>query len=119
MKTKYIAIKKHDEIPENPISLKKGELVHILRESDPAGDWPNWLFCSGEEKSGWVPMQIVSSEGDHGLLTEDYDATELPLEPGEIILGEKELNGWVWGVKARDSSKRGWAPLNCLEKVPY
>lgn len=114
--TNYRAVKSYDEAPDNPISLKAGEEVSILEESDPEGDWPNWLFCKVEGKEGWVPKQIIESRGEKGRILEDYYAREFNLAPGDIIIGEKELNGWVWGLKKGSSDSFGWAPLNCLEK---
>lgn len=33
------------------------------------------------------------------MALEDYDATEFELNIGEIIIEEKTLNGWIYGIK--------------------
>lgn len=113
----YRAVKNYDEAPENPIRLSAGETVEIKEESDPSGEWPNWLFCKGDCKEGWVPKQIIEASGEKGIVREHYDASEFNLVPGDIIVAEKELNGWVWGTKQNEPDRYGWAPLNCLERI--
>lgn len=113
----YRAVKSYDEAPDSPIRLSSGETVSVVEESDPAGDWPNWILCRCQCKEGWVPKQIIDVSGDAGIVRENYDATEFNLAPGDVIVAEKELNGWVWGTKQIEPDRYGWAPLNCLERV--
>ena len=50
-----IAVKTYDDAPENPIRLAAEESVEIHRESDPAGDRLDWLFCRSKGIEGWAP----------------------------------------------------------------
>ena len=114
---KLRVIKEYNDAPEKPIQIFKGEEFSITEESDPNGDWPNWLFCKRCNKEGWVPKQIISINGKLGVSKEDYSAKEFNLNVGEIIVSNRELNGWIWGYKESNSSELGWAPLNYLEQL--
>ncbi len=114
---KYIAVKDYREAPDYPIKLDIAEELQFIEESNPNGDWPNWVFCKGIDKEGWVPKQILQIEGTQVIALEKYDATEHNLEVGDIIAASKSLNGWVHGVKEGISEVVGWAPLNCLKQL--
>lgn len=114
---KYTVIKEYNDIPESPISIEKDEILEFVEESNPNGDWANWIYCRTDEKEGWVPKQILKLKNDKVVCLEDYIATEHILRVGEEIISERELNGWVWGYKSNDSTKYGWAPLNHLERM--
>ena len=114
---KYRALKKYNSAPDNPIEITKGEELLIFEESDPHGDWPNWLFCKGENKEGWVPKQIITIEGSKGISSENYTAIEMNLTLGDVIISSRELNGWIWGTKENEPDLFSWAPLDCLEVI--
>jgi len=114
---KYRVVKKYNDAPEFPIKIEKGETLHLIEESDAKGDWPNWLLCKGNNKEGWVPKQILTVEGNLVVVMEDYIATEHNLEIGDILIANKHLNGWLWGVKESVSNNFAWAPLNCLIEI--
>lgn len=116
---RYRVIKEYGDAPENPISISKGEDLDVLDESNPQGDWPNWILCSTGEREGWIPRQIVEIRGEKALVLEDYTAREHNLKTGDILFSEKELNGWIWGWKETEPGQWGWAPLNHLETVPF
>jgi len=112
----FRAIKEYSKSTADPIKLHAGDIVHCLEESDSMGDWPNWVLCKSNEAEGWVPAQILGREGDAASILEDYNAVEFDLSPGDVIIMEKELNGWIWGYKEGKPGIKAWAPLNCLEK---
>lgn len=115
---KYRVITSRKTEFENPIKLTKDERVLVLEESNQNGDWANWVNCRSSNNEGWVPRQILnpySALGVETSVTEDYDATEFDLEVDEILIMQKELNGWIWCYKDGNPNKMGWAPLNCIE----
>ena len=114
---KYRAVKAYTGAPENPIRIRNGEKLSFVKESNPDGDWPGWIYCTGEGKEGWVPRRILSPRDGGLTATADYDATEHELQPGDIFVADHQLNGWIWSVKQHEPGKWGWAPLNCLEKM--
>ena len=111
---KYKVIKARKSEFENPIKLKKNELVEIIEKSDSEGDWAGWVLCRTDDNEGWLPRQIVS---DDGYVNKDYDATEFDLELGEFLIEENKLNGWIYCYKETDVKRRAWAPLNHVELV--
>ena len=114
---KYRAIRAYCEAPSNPIMIIAGEKLAVIKESDSSGDWPDWVFCKGDGKEGWIPRQILTITGTEAVSSEDYCAREFNLSQGEILTAERLLNGWIWGAKETAPSDKGWAPLNCLEPV--
>ena len=113
----YIVIKSRHPDSQSFIVVTKGEPVMCREESDENGQWAGWIYCIGSKCEGWIPKQIIKSEGENGIILEDYDSTEFELEIDEIITSEKLLNGWIWGTKKNQSLVKGWAPLNHVELI--
>ncbi len=113
----YKVVKDYTDTPEKPIIIAKGEQLKVIEESDAQGDWPNWVFCRGKDKQGWVPKQILTIENDTATVLKDYRAIEHRLSVGELLVAEFELNGWIWCEKPSDKGMMGWSPLNHLERV--
>ncbi len=111
--SKYKVIKSRISDSENPIKLIVGESVKCIEESDPNGDWADWILCENSSTQGWIPIQIVEVSGHVGIITEEYSAIEFDIAVGEIIESTKVLNGWIWGRK-ENSPDEAWAPLNHL-----
>ncbi len=105
-----------DWVPETEtfIKLKAGERVVCKETSDPNGDWPNWVYCAAEHAEGWVPAQIIDRCGDEGIVSKAYDATELIVHKGDVVISDSSLNGWVFGYLEQTPEQLGWVPLNHL-----
>jgi len=101
----------------DPIKLVADEEVTCLEESDANGDWPNWTLCKNASKEGWVPSQIIRRDGMHGVILEDYDATEFSIEVGEVYISNKTLNGWIWGYREGRPNQLAWVPLNYVKLI--
>ena len=114
---KYRVIKEYRDAPRIPVRVVKGEKLTFIEESDPLGDWPNWVFCRGENKEGWIPNQILEISNGIAVCISDYSAREHNLSPGEILIMIDSLNGWIWCYKEKDKENPGWAPLNHLKKL--
>jgi hypothetical protein len=57
----------------------------------------------------------MTIEGASATMKRDYDATELTVNPGDVLQGELVESEWLLG---RDESGRlGWVPLNRVETV--
>ena len=115
--SEYIVTTDRKSEATHPIQLKKGEWVECVEESDESGHWAGWVYCTGADKEGWVPKQIIEKSEAKGYIIEDYDATEFDLKVGEIIVADKRLNGWVYGAKSDKPDLLAWAPLNHLKEV--
>lgn len=115
---KWIVIEKWNESCENPIILKKGDRVSLdwlVQEAD--AEWANWVWCtSTTQMTGWVPIQILkvltnnAGNTQEAIVTEDYSAYELSVERGDILLGDRILNGWLW-CRKKNLEQEGWVPL--------
>lgn len=67
------------------------------------------MRCNNRKNEGWAPKQIIKIIGNEGIVLEDYSANEMRIRKGEIVYGEKELNGWIWGTNSI-TKEAGWAP---------
>lgn len=115
----WIVTERHQSECPNPISFVKGTPLCVGRKY--AGDegWNDWYFCtvSGQEP-GWVPGLLIEwTDSTSGRANEDYTAKELDVDPGEILWGSKELNGWLWCARVSTIVEEGWVPLNCVRRV--
>ncbi|MCW8328834.1 hypothetical protein MD588_08430 [Photobacterium sp. SDRW27] len=113
---RYKVVKEYSDAPSNPIKVKKGEILQFIEESNPEGDWANWIFCKGKNKEGWVPKQILEIKDNHVTTLEDYHAIEHSLSVGEFLVAKSALNGWIWSAKCDTPEEFAWAPLNHLAK---
>ncbi|NEZ58136.1 SH3 domain-containing protein [Adonisia turfae] len=119
MRTKrYLVTQDHtSEYPE-PITFTKGAPLTVGERYEGSEGWKDWFFCStpGQE-SGWVPAQIIEIiNGNTARARENYTARELSVQKGDLLLGSRALNGWVW-CENPASSESGWVPLSNLQEV--
>lgn len=114
---KYKVVKEYNNAPDSPISIEVGEVLNFIEESNPKGDWPNWLFCRSESKEGWIPKQILEVGGNKVKVLKDYNAKEHNLKLDEVLVADYELNGWIWCYKEHHKGHYGWAPRNHLLKI--
>ena len=112
---KYIVVKSRKTEFTNPIKVKRGEMVICKEKSDSTGEWAGWVLCETLNNEGWVPYQIVDEESS--TIKEDYSAIEFDLIEHEILICEKELNGWIWCYKEGNSDEKAWAPLNHIKLI--
>lgn len=120
MKTKqYLVVQDHNsEFPE-PITFERGAPLTVGEKYAGPEGWENWIFCdSPGQKGGWVPAQIIERVADSNAARalEDYTARELDVRKGELLLGSRTLNGWVWCQKSGGSDS-GWVPLENLQEA--
>ena len=112
---KYIVLEPHKTEFPNPIFVKQDEKVIIEIEHDE--EYPNWFYIkkTDDTNSGWIPEQIITKmDGNVGIVSEDYSANELSVDKGSILIGFKELNGWLW-CKPENSNEIGWVPLKNIK----
>ncbi|MBI2416390.1 MAG: hypothetical protein HYV28_00475 [Ignavibacteriales bacterium] len=116
---KYRAIASWQSVYHNPLMLKQGDRITIdwdRVETD--SEWHGWVWGKTSNNEGWIPEQLVQlSDTDKynssGIMIKDYSAKEHDVCPGEIVTGEKILNGWLWCTKI-DYDDYGWLPLKVL-----
>ncbi|MDR3437856.1 SH3 domain-containing protein [Telmatospirillum sp.] len=116
---KYIATGQHRTGYPEPISFAKGTLLSVGEKYEGPEGWDNWYFCTTlGQPGGWVPAQIINRTGDahNGIALEDYTARELEVNEGDLMIGLRSMNGWMWCSRLSDDCS-GWVPLELLEIV--
>ena len=112
---KFKIIEEHKCNNQAPIIISKGTRVKIGKESNATESWPNWIYCYSLDgiSEGWTPKQIIQIESEYGIVLENYSAKELDVKEGEIVEGNREINGWVW-CSELNGSEEGWLPKEKL-----
>jgi hypothetical protein len=114
--THFKVIKEYKTSHPDSILFEKGETVTVHKEFTDDPDWRNWLWCEGQcQNRAWVPEQYLSRTSGKATLLRDYDAKELSVSPGEILVVMEILNGF--GLSRKSDGSRGWVPLKVLERV--
>lgn len=113
-----VTLERTADMEVQPIILQQNERVQCIETSDPSGDWPNWVLCQSYQSNlqGWVPLQLlkIDSSNHTAITLEAYNALELNLEIGDLLIEAYALNGWIWCHKSNEPDYKGWAPLNHL-----
>ncbi|MGL4860758.1 MAG: SH3 domain-containing protein, partial [Enterobacteriaceae bacterium] len=73
-------------------------------------EWPGWCWSeTASGLSGWVPQQILAFQTvTEAVCLQEYDASELNVQPGEPLMLLRSLNGWYWAQA--ESGAQGWVP---------
>jgi hypothetical protein len=96
----------HAPVHTQVLVAKAGERLLLGRMDD---EWPGWIWCTAESGvSSWVPESFLVIEGQEARLVEDYDAAELTVQSGDLLLLQREVNGWWWSTNAQ--GREGWVP---------
>jgi hypothetical protein len=95
--------------------MQAGDLLETSGDED-----DGWIWCRHvpSSKESWVPLSALSApaaEGNIRTALVEYDATELPVDLGEVFQAEKEERGWLWCQNTRGSW--GWVRLAQVERI--
>jgi len=97
----------------DPLISEEGTRLHLKNRGDEEKGWVYGI--SPDEKEGWVPREWLRIEGDRGILTRDYNATELNLEAGDQLEVTSSLHGWFWA--RRPNGEQGWIPARAVRVI--
>ena len=116
--TSFLVIKDHASEFPDPIRFERGALLVVGETYDGPEGWADWHFCETPGRNGgWVPAQVIEFQSDGtARAAEDYTARELDVKTGEVVVGSRVLNGWVWCERPA-STESGWVPLDNLRQV--
>jgi hypothetical protein len=83
---------------------------------DRVSEWQGWIWCTNQQgRSSWVPEAYVQRREGTGIALCDYDATELAVDAGEVLVIGEEESGWIWCTNRIDKS--GWVPARNLTRL--
>lgn len=107
-------VRAHRSTFPEPIALARGDRV---RAGEPDRDHPGWLWTHAPGgRAGWAPLRVLDRDGGAVTVVDDYDATELDVEPGLEVTVLERFDGWG-RVRAADG-RLGWVPLAHLAPPP-
>ena len=95
----------------DPIRVEAGAVVTVTRRDD---QFTRWLWCQASDgREGWVPETILSSTSPGpALVSERYEATELPAREGDLVEIIREFDGFAWARS--EQGRLGWLPVAVL-----
>jgi hypothetical protein len=94
--------------------LRPGDEVAV---GDSSLEWPAFAFVACPYGEGWVPERHLTPTRPHAVLVVQYDTTELPVDPDDIVdvVERDDESGWWW---CRSSSgAEGWVPTEGLKPL--
>jgi hypothetical protein len=98
----------------SPIVFQKGENVKVCHEFTDDPDWKNWVWCEGKDgKRAWVPKQYLDVDGVDWVFNINYNAMELSVQIGEILVVHEIINGF--GVAEKPNGTKGWVPMRNMK----
>lgn len=116
---KYIVIKAHRSEYPDPLGFEKRDPLTIGEKyAGPEGREGRHFCATPSHTGGGIPRRIIEPPGGGttGRALEDYTSRELHVDKGDVSLGERILNGWVW-CRRPDTTEAGWVPLDRLQVV--
>ncbi|QAA32534.1 SH3 domain-containing protein [Clostridium manihotivorum] len=115
---RFEVIEEHRYENNNPLIVKRGTRIKVVRRSNWGDGWINWAYCCTMDgtSEGWAPEQIIQIENEEGVFLEDYSAKEFNVEKGSTVKGTIELNGWIWCISL-DDTESGWLPKDKLKAL--
>ena len=81
----------------------KGTAISKLEESD---EYPHWCACMIDEHETFIPDIYVVD----GVLTQDYNPTELIVNEAQIVVLIDIVFEWLYVKDEND--RRGWIPAS-------
>ena len=109
---RFRAIQAYDSSCPDPLVASQG--LHLRIERRPS-EWPGWVWGTAPTGlASWVPERWLRIEGDTAELLCDYDATELSVQPGDVVTGDLVESGWLWA--RTPTGQQGWVPLEYLSE---
>lgn len=99
-----------------PIIFHAGEQVTLGKEFNEDPDWMDWVWCEGQRgNKAWAPKQFLEMEAGKGVFKTEYNALELSVSVGEVLIVHDVVNGFAMAEKSDGSL--GWVPLKNLRQV--
>jgi hypothetical protein len=106
-------VKAHKASFDYSIVFKKGDKVKVGRE-DP--EMPGWFWCENEDGVwSWVPKEYLDIYDKEGMITHDYDTTELTTAVGDTLEYLTEVKFWT--LCRTSYGKKGWVPTRNLRRI--
>lgn len=105
------AISDYQSTCPDPLIITRGEILKIETKKS---KWKGWIWCINQfGKGGWVPEKYIEKLHDKCKVLKDYNATELTVKAGEVLIISYEESGWAWVTN--ENGECGWVPLENVQ----
>lgn len=97
----------------DPWIMTKDEILSI---GEKESEWPGWIWCTNNSgESRWVPESYLEISGKIGKANQDYNAIELSIKVGELLIIEEDEAEWFWVTNQK--GKSGWVPIKNVKMI--
>ena len=111
---KALVISDYDAPFPHPLRGRAGDRLSTDRSK--ATGIPGWIWCTAADgRSGWVPESYLRGDGANAFLLREYDAIELTVRTGDVLVIHAEESGFCWTENA--DGRHGWVPTTCLRRI--
>jgi hypothetical protein len=98
---------------EDPIAVHANDTV--IPDFEKQTDIEGWVWCMAVDgRSGWTPRAWLVRSNGRWQVDRDFNAIELTVETGEVLIATLEESGFYWATK-RDGQS-GWVPCSHVAK---
>ena len=106
-------IEKYESPYTDPLLITKGEILSI---GEKESEWSGWIWCTNKDgESRWVPESYLEIHGNTCKAKQDYNATELNVKTGEVLIIKEEEAEWFWVIN--QEGKSGWVPIKNVQII--
>lgn len=107
--TYVIAIRDYDRPYDDPIRVKRDDIVKPVTDGSQVTDMMGWTWCIAPDgRAGWTPDSWCESTAEGWRLLRDFSALELTIRKGDRLRLLFSESGFLFC--ARGNEEEGWVP---------
>jgi hypothetical protein len=115
-----IVVLDYDRPYENPLAVKRDDIVHPVTDGVMKTDLLGWVWCQAPDgRAGWVPQQWFEQTAEGWRALRDFSALELTVKAGDRLRLLYSESGFLFCETT--SGARGWVPDGAViaeEQIP-
>jgi len=104
-----VVVLDYDRPYEDPLAIKRGDIIRPVADGAMKTDLPGWVWCRGPDgRVGWAPYQWFEQTAEGWQALRDFSALELTVKAGDRLRLLHSESGFLF-CETGDGN-RGWVP---------